>query len=271
MATDQYASYRVSDAAPTGLTDLGVLPFRTDAGIGARAAIGLLVLETDQTVEHEARAIWPADGVALYAARLHNDPEITVETLRDMAGRIAPAAALLPNMVGLSVVGFACTSGAMVIGEAEVAKLVRAAHPAVQVTDPVTAMCAAVRALGLTRVALLTPYVREINLRMAAALGARGVNVAVMGSFEEADDTIVARIDEASILDAIIRLGESPECDGVLVSCTSLRVARIVERAEAAIGKPVTSSNHALAWHMLRLGGIDDPIPGFGRLYHSGA
>jgi maleate isomerase len=29
----------------------------------------------------------------------------------------------------------------------------------------------------------------------------------------------------------------------------------------------VTSSNHALAWHCLRLAGYDDLVPGFGRLF----
>ncbi len=35
-----------------GFIDLGVLPCTLDAGIAARAAIGLLVLATDQTMEH---------------------------------------------------------------------------------------------------------------------------------------------------------------------------------------------------------------------------
>jgi maleate isomerase len=52
--------------------DLEKLPFETDRGIGSRAALGLLVLETDQTIEDEFRAVWPDPGVALYAARLHN-------------------------------------------------------------------------------------------------------------------------------------------------------------------------------------------------------
>ena len=30
---------------------------------------------------------------------------------------------------------------------------------------------------------------------------------------------------------------------------------------------PVTASNHALAWHLLRLAGISDEIAGFGRLF----
>ncbi len=36
---------------------------------------------------------------------------------------------------------------------------------------------------------------------------------------------------------------------------------------EAELGKPVTSSNHAMAWHSLRLAGIDEPQPQFGRLF----
>ena len=50
-------------------------------------------------------------------------------------------------------------------------------------------------------------------------------------------------------------------------SCTSLRVAEIVEEVEAAIGKPVSSSNHAMAWHALRLAGVNDAVQGWGRLF----
>ena len=249
--------------------DLEGLPFDTDQGVGSRAALGLLVLETDQTIEDEFRAIWPSAGVALYGARLHNSPHITPETLKEMEGLIVPATELLPPMVDLSVVAFACTSGAMVIGEPRVAELIHSARPKAAVTDPVTAAIAALRSSGVKRVGLLTPYTADINARLRGALIERGLDIPVMGSFNEADDAVVARITPQAILDAVVRLGESAACDGVFVSCTSLRVARIVEAAEARIGKPVTSSNHALAWHMLRLAGIDDDIPGFGRLYRS--
>jgi maleate isomerase len=35
------------------------------------------------------------------------------------------------------------------------------------------------------------------------------------------------------------------------------------------LGKPVTASNHALAWHLLRLAGIRDEVAGLGRLFHT--
>jgi maleate isomerase len=53
----------------------------------------------------------------------------------------------------------------------------------------------------------------------------------------------------------------------VFVSCTSVRLAEAAEAIEAEIGLPVTSSNHAMAWHALRLAGIDEPMPQWGRLF----
>ncbi|MFW5679909.1 MAG: Asp/Glu racemase [Pseudomonadota bacterium] len=245
------------------------LPFETDGGVGARASVGLLVLEVDQTIEDEVRTVWPRDGVGLYATRLPNDPMITPETLRAMEARIAPTTALLAPPADLSVIGFGCTSAAMVIGEERVAELVRSVRPGVKVTDPVTAMLAAFRALGVRRIGLLTPYIAEINQAMRAALMARGLDVPAMASFNESDDTVVGRITPASIVAGVERLAALDSCDGVFVSCTSLRVVKIAEEIEARTGKPVTSSNHAMAWHMLRLAGIDDVIPGYGRLYRT--
>ncbi|MGL6180933.1 MAG: hypothetical protein ACRC2G_02110, partial [Aestuariivirga sp.] len=66
------------------------LPFQTDSGIASRARIGLIVLATDFTIEHEWRKIiTPLEGVALYQSRILNDAQITPETLRAMEPRIA--------------------------------------------------------------------------------------------------------------------------------------------------------------------------------------
>ena len=95
-----------------------------------------------------------------------------------------------------------------------------------------------------------------------------GIPIAAVGSFYEDQDEVVGRITPAAILDAVLAVGAQADVDGVFVSCTSLRAAGIVAEAEAKLGKPVTASNHALAWHLLRLAGIDDPVDGFGRLFH---
>ena len=53
----------------------------------------------------------------------------------------------------------------------------------------------------------------------------------------------------------------------VFVSCTSVRLMQAAASIERRLGVPVTSSNHAMAWHCLRLAGIADKLPEFGRLY----
>ena len=64
-------------------TTLSHLPHELDAGLGGRARIGLIVLATDHTIEHEWRLILGGiDGVALYQSRIWNDATITPETLR---------------------------------------------------------------------------------------------------------------------------------------------------------------------------------------------
>jgi len=47
----------------------------------ARAALGLIVLATDQTIEHEFRRLLDLPGVALYQSRILNDNAITPATL----------------------------------------------------------------------------------------------------------------------------------------------------------------------------------------------
>jgi maleate isomerase len=155
----------------------------------------------------------------------------------------------------------------MVIGEQQVFDRIREARPGVACTTPITAAFAAFAALGARRLALLTPYRDDINRFIRDYIEARGFRIPVMGSFNEEDDRRAARIDVASIRDAALALGRADEIDAVFVSCTSLRLIDAVSDVEATLGKPVTSSNHAMAWHCLRLAGIDDPRPEFGTLF----
>jgi maleate isomerase len=257
----------MTDLAEPALTIRQPLPFALDQGIAARAALGLIVLASDQTIEHEFRRLIDLPGIALYQSRIPNDSQITPETLAAMADRLVAATEVILPGMPLDVVAFGCTSASMVIGEERVFELIRSARPEVACTTPITAAFAAMRTLGARRIALLTPYREDINRFMREYIAARGFEVPVMGSFNEEDDRRAARIDGASIRKAALELGRSDQVDAVFVSCTSLRLVEAVGAIEDELGKPVTSSNHALAWHCLRLAGIDDCRGGFGRLF----
>ncbi|HVM85972.1 MAG TPA: Asp/Glu racemase [Candidatus Binatia bacterium] len=240
-----------------------------DPGIAHRAAIGVIVLATDQTIEYEYRKIFRIDGVALYESRIANSPEINPVTLARMEQGLTEAAAVIRPGVPMDVVAYGCTSGTVVIGEETVFRRIREAWPQAKCTTPITGAIAGFKAMGVKRIALLTPYIDSVNRLFRTFVQDRGIEVPVIGSFNHENDNDVARISQDSIRRAALELGlgRHPAVDAVFVSCTSIRVAEAAKTLESELGKPVTSSNHAMAWHALRLAGINDPMPEWGRLF----
>ncbi len=243
------------------------LPFTTDAGIGARARIGLVVLASDYTMEHEFRRVFTLPGVDYYEARIFNSPQITPQTLAAMGPLITDTVNLILPGAKLDVVAFGCTSASMVLGEATVADRIRAARPEAKATNPITAAFAAFDAFGAKRIAVLTPYRRDVNEIVRSYITGKSYEVPVFGSFNEQDDSVVASIDAASIRTAVRAITRGREVDAVFVSCTSVRLVDAVAEIEAECGLPVTSSNHAMAWHCLRLAGVTEKRPDLGRLF----
>ena len=257
------------DRQPPATEMIEHIPFETDEGVAERAAIGLIVLASDNTIEHEYRQILAATpGVALYETRIRNSPQITPETLRAMAASITETTELiLPGGIDMNVIGYGCTSASMVLGEEKVFELVGKARPKSKVTTPITAAFAAFDAFGARRIGVLTPYRQDVNDIVKGYIENKGYEVPVFGSFNEEDDNRVARITGESLKRGIAAITARHQVDMVFVSCTSLRLAGAAAGIEAELGVPVTSSNHAMAWHSLRLAGIDDRLPQFGRLY----
>ena len=112
-------------------TPYEILPFKMDKGTMHRAAIGLIVLSSDQTMEYEWRRIIDLPGVAFFESRIPSPPDITPESLMEMHKEIAHATELLLPGVEFQVMAFGCTSGAIVIGEDRVFEQIRTIHPGV--------------------------------------------------------------------------------------------------------------------------------------------
>lgn len=251
----------------TASAEVQKLSFTTDSGFGARARIGLVVLQTDQTLETEFRDLTHVPGVSCYHTRIANESTTNEDTLTAMAADLPAAAAMLPLDMGLAAIGYGCTSASTLIGADRVAGMLNSAHPGIPTSEPLSAAIAALKAMGVQRLGLLTPYIPEVTIAMQQAFVDAGIVVSVVGSFCEGDDLTVGKIDADSVLNGVKALGAREDVDGVFISCTSVRAVALIEEAEAAIGKPVTASNHALAWHLLRLARIDDTLEGKGRLY----
>ena len=244
------------------------LSYDVDAGIASRASIGLIVLATDYTIEHEWRQVFAGlDGIALYASRIHNENKITPETLRAMEPRIIECARVITPDTPVDVIAYGCTSASMAIGEEQVFANIRQARPDAKCTTPITAAFAAFDAFKARRIGVLTPYPADVNKIVSGYIAARGYQVPVFGSFNADRDTVVARITPQSIEQGVREIIRHAEVDAVFVSCTSVRLMQACAELEKNLGIPLTSSNHAMAWHALRLAGIDDKLGQFGSLF----
>lgn len=231
--------------------------YRLGASVGERAQLGLIVLQTDETLEYDLRRILPGEGVALYTSRVASAPDVSTKTLAQMEQALPTAAGLLPPAIDFDAVGYGCTSGSAIIGAPRIAALIRSNCRTAIVTDPLTALIAACSKLSISRLAFLSPYVEDVSARLRRCLADADISTPHFGSFDEAMETNVARIDGPSVVAAAIDLYRRGESDAVFLSCTNLQSLDVITEIEAVCDCPVLSSNLVLGWHMLEQAGLE--------------
>lgn len=214
------------------------------------APMGLIVLSTDETLELEFRGVLSDSAVPLYVSRIASAAEVSTDALAGMETRLAAAAALLPNTQTYPVIGYGCTSASAVIGSNRVEEIVSSVCDVGIVTNPLRAAIAQAEAADVSKFALLSPYVEEVNVPLREAFTKAGLSTDVFGTFAEPSEAKVARISEQSIYDAATRLGADKSVDAIFISCTNLRTFGVLKEIREALGKPVFSSNQSLCWHM---------------------
>jgi maleate isomerase len=165
------------------------------------------------------------------------------------------------------VIVFACTSGSLVHGvgwDREVAGRIERASGRTATTTT-TAALAALRVVGATSLAIATPYLEEINAIERRFLEESGFAVASIGGLGCATDAEIGRLEPVDAVSLVERV-DTPEADAVFISCTNFHCLPAIALLERQLDKPVVTSNLAGAWAALRQIGIDDAIPGHGRL-----
>jgi len=253
--TGKAADHRVIDLEET-------LSLETIAPDGR---IGVVALATDFCLEQDIRRMLP-ETVEVFTNRVHYVNPMTRDNLAAMAGDISRAARDILPGVGVDVLLYGCTSGTAVIGFDRIRSLLQEANPTAPVTTPITAVTAALAAVGARRISVLTPYDREINNDLLGTLESSGLEVISLAGLGFGNDLDVTRVSPADI----VRLGVqycSPDADALFISCTAFRASLAIEALEQKLGKPVVTSNQALAWHSLQLLSCDKRIGGYGRLF----
>ena len=238
---------------------------------GWRARIGVLLPPGNPTVEPEFYSMAP-QGVTIHFGRLQgfqslSSPgaatgmdERTLAYLDDLAG---PAKAL--GAVNPAVVVLAHTASSYAVGFAKEDDLM-ARISSLTGTTTLTAARAVLGALqhfGVKRLALGTPYPESISDQGKAYWEAAGFHI--VGYQRLADvQNIYAENEQRAY--QLARQANTPEAEAVFLSGTGVPTVGVLEVLEQDLGKPVISSTQASLWQALRLAGIRQAIPGFGRL-----
>jgi maleate isomerase len=230
---------------------------------GERLRIGMLLPSGNVIIEPQVNAMLP-QGVALYATRLPLRGSSEAELLA-MARNVEEAACLLGH-AAVGLIAFNCTavstySKAM---EAEIQQRIASATglPALMTS---AAIVEALKAFRARKVVLLTPYIREVNAREVAFLRGEGFEVLSETGLGLDTNTEMAKLAPEVWID-LARRNKDSRADAYLVSCTAVRSAEVIEELEGELGRPVVTSNQAIAWHCLRKAGIQDRVRGFGSL-----
>lgn len=132
-----------------------------------------------------------------------------------------------------------------------------------------TSIRSAIRALaylGIEDVVVVSPYPRELHQSALAFLQASGFKIAA----EHTEDVVFKRLQDVAPSDiaAVAKrvLGEAKKADGIYIPCNQWAAADAVPIIEAECGVPAVSGAHADHWEAFRALGIQDPLPGNGRL-----
>lgn len=247
-------------------------------GWDARIRIGVLAPHADVGPECELQAMAPAE-VTIHAARVPfgamaagggMDPTIPLAPVRAFAEppHVDSAVELLAA-APIDAIAFGFTSSAYVIGhEGEAAMIERLLRRSRGI--PVVATCAAaveaLRVLGATRLALISPpwFDAELDGLGAAYFESQGFEVVYHSPAGLPSDQ--QKIDPAELHDWV-RAHVNDDSDAVFLSGNGFRAVGTIKALEDSLGRPVLSANQVLFWGALRAIDANVAVRGYGELF----
>jgi maleate isomerase len=239
--------------------------------MGWRARLGFLVPPGNPTVEPEMIAMAPP-GVSVHFSRMvargpagtHHGQE---ERNRSQIEHIGESAALLA-MVKPDVIMLAHTATSYTLGRRAEAELVQRMQDqcGIPFATAFGSVVAALATLGVTRVALGTPYSEETTLKGKALLEEHGFEVVGHRCLENVTNIYDETPERAYRLGRAV---DAPAVQAVFLSGLGMPTIPILATLEQDLGKPVISAASATMWQALRLAGVRAGVSGYGRLLAS--
>ena len=243
----------------------------TDA-LGWRKKFGVLGPSTNTIVQPEFDEMRPP-GVTNHYSRIYTPNAQAISNESFMAGTavisdnmleaVASVMTCAPDylVAGMSAITF---YGGVAGADAFQEKIENAASVGLSIGSHSTT--AALRAYGgIRRIAFVSPYFPVANGEVRRYFEESGFEVTRDICLQCPSWTAIAEVSQDALRQTLSEL-DSDDADALVQVGTNLCMARLAAEAEAALSKPVLAINTATYWHALRNNGIQDQMPGFGRL-----
>jgi maleate isomerase len=240
--------------------------------------IGMIVPSSNLTMETELprmlrarEEVDPDHRFVFHSARARMQ-HVTAEQLRAMNAQAERAATELAD-ARPDVVATACLVAIMAQGpgyhctaEDSITAALRGEGAQAPVISSAGALLDGIAALGATRVAIITPYMKPLTQAVITYLEAAGVEVVDSLSLEVPDNLAVARLDPADLRTHRRELDLSRAEALVLSCCVQMPSLPAIQPVEDEIGIPVLSAATATTYRILQELGLPPEVPNAGRL-----
>ncbi len=222
--------------------------------------VGFIVPSWNTVMEYECQRMAPP-GVSTHFTRISHTDDAE-ETLLHMI-EVVPELADLLGHARLDAICFGCTGGSFVRPgmDADIIEVIER-RTGIPATTTSTALVEAMREMGVAKVALASPYPRWLNERLTTFLAGKGIEVVAERGLDVECPAFLPPAESETLARAV----DCPEAQGIFISCTNFRALESVERLEAALGKPVLTSNTTALWHTLRVAGYEGEAAAGGAL-----
>jgi maleate isomerase len=120
--------------------------------------------------------------------------------------------------------------------------------------------------LNAKKISLMAPYMKPLTDKVVAYIENEGIEVVDRICFEIPDNLEVGRRDPMRLLDDVKCLNTANVDVVVLSACVQMQSLPAIQRAQDALGIPVTSTSVCTTRNMLDLLGLPPATPGFGAL-----
>lgn len=239
---------------------------------GWRKLLGVIAPSTNTTVQPDMERMRP-EGVTNHFSRIFVEDPLALSNEDFIAGTTAIAENTMdavrsvmtcrPDYLVLGMSAITFYGG--VEGSVEFKKKVEDVA-GVGASTGAESIAAALKAYGgIKTVSFVSPYYPVANAEVKRFLEESGFTVVRDVPLQCQRWTDIAKVTPERLRGVIAEL-DGPEVDAIVQVGTNLSMVSLAAEAEATLRKPVIAINAATYWHALRACGIEDKLPGLGRL-----